>query len=139
MSTPDSSSQLRIDAAARTWAATWAASWPRKDRGAIADLYSQSASYRALAFREPGHGLAGVKHYLDVVFGEEADVECSFGEPIVNGDRAAVQWWASWTEADQPLTMAGVTILRFDDEGKVVEHRDYWNQTDGRARPYQGW
>jgi hypothetical protein len=35
--------------------------------------------------------------------------------------------------------MAGVTILRFDDEGQVVEHRDYWNQTGGRERPNQGW
>ena len=83
--------------------------------------------------------MPGVERYLDVVFAEEEDIECAFGEPIVNGDRAAVQWWASWTEAAQPVTMAGVTILRFDDEGNVVEHRDYWNQTDGRTRPYEGW
>src|SRR5438445_13166540 len=36
-----------------------------------------------------------------------------FGEPIVSGDRAAVEWWGSWREQGQELTFAGVTVLRF--------------------------
>jgi hypothetical protein len=127
------------EASARTWAATWSTSWPRKDKGAIAALYADSATYRALAFREPRSGIAGVNGYLEVVFGEEDEIECWFGDPIVDGDRAAVQWWASWVEEAQAVTMAGVTILRFDDEGKVSEHRDYWNQIDSRVNPYAGW
>jgi predicted SnoaL-like aldol condensation-catalyzing enzyme len=128
-----------VEAAARNWAATWSTGWPRKDKETIAALYGEFATYRALAFREPGRGVAGVTRYLDAVFAEEDEVECRFGEPIVAGQSAAVQWWASWIEGAQPLTMAGVTILRFDDEGKVVEHRDYWNQTGGRTPPYAGW
>jgi hypothetical protein len=30
-------------------------------------------------------------------------------------------------------------MLRFDDEGKVVDQRDYWNQESGRIDPYPGW
>ena len=30
-------------------------------------------------------------------------------------------------------------MLRFDDDGKVVDHRDYWNQAEGRIEPYPGW
>ena len=62
---------------------------------------------------------------------------CRFGEPVVSGDRAAVEWWASWTEDGQPITLAGATLLRFDDEGKVVDQRDYWNQASGRIEPYR--
>ena len=47
-----------------------------------------------------------------------AYIECWFGQPIVWGDRAAVEWWGSWTEQDQELTFAGVTVLRFDDKGQ---------------------
>ena len=39
----------------------------------------------------------------------------------------------------RPLTMAGVTILRFDADGLVVDHRDYWNQSERREPPFDGW
>jgi hypothetical protein len=35
------------------------------------------------------------------------------GPPIVWDGRAAVEWWASWTEQGQELTYAGVSLLRF--------------------------
>ena len=73
------------------------------------------------------------------MFAEESDVTCSFGEPVVAGDRAAVEWWGSWIEEGRPITLAGVTMLRFDDEGKVVDQRDYWNQAEGRIEPYSDW
>ena len=60
---------------------------------------------------------------------------CRFGEPVVSGDRAAVEWWASWIEEGETITLAGVTMLRFDDDGKVVDQRDYWNQAEGRIEP----
>ena len=46
---------------------------------------------------------------------------------------------ASWKEQGDELTLAGVTVLRFDDEGKVVDHRDYWNEIERREPPYHGW
>jgi hypothetical protein len=44
-----------------------------------------------------------------------------------SGGRAAIEWWASWTEQGQGLTYAEVTVPRFDGQGQVVEHRDYDN------------
>jgi YD repeat-containing protein len=60
-------------------------------------------------------------------------------ETSVSGDRAAVEWWASWTEQGQELTYAGVTVLRFDDQGQMVEHRDYDNHVERREPPHPGW
>jgi hypothetical protein len=48
------------------------------------------------------------------------------------GGRAAVEWWGSWRGQGQELTFAGVTVLRFNDEGKVVDHRDYDNHVERR-------
>jgi hypothetical protein len=55
------------------------------------------------------------------------------------GPPAAVEWWASWTEHGQELTYAGVTMLHFDGQGQVVEHRDYDNHVERREPPYSGW
>jgi nuclear transport factor 2 (NTF2) superfamily protein len=125
--------------AARRWAETWERAWPAKDIDAIATLYADGVTYRALVHREPDLGTEGVRDYLRRNFDVEHDVECSFGTPVAAGDRAAVEWWASWHEDGADLTMAGVTVLRFRSDGLVVDHRDYWNEVSGRAPPFPGW
>jgi hypothetical protein len=127
------------DAAARRWTETWRRAWPAREVDAIAALYADGAVYRALAFREPDRGTAGVRRYLESVFGEEEQVECWLGEPIVAAGRAAIEWWATWIEEGDRLTLAGATVLRFDAEGLVLDHRDYWNQVEEREAPYDEW
>jgi ketosteroid isomerase-like protein len=127
-----------IEAAARRWAKTWEHAWPRADVEAIAALYAGDVLYRALVFRVPERGIDGVRRYLTREFGVESEVECRFGEPLAAGDRAAVEWWASWIEGGKPVTLAGTTVLRFDDDGLVVDHRDYWNSVDRRESPFEG-
>jgi hypothetical protein len=124
-----------IAAAANRWADTWRRAWPERDAEAIVALYSETASYRALAFREAERP----RGYLERVLAEASEIECWFGEPIVSGDRAAVEWWGSWVEDGKTLTLAGTTVLRFDDDGLVIDHRDYWNEVERRERPYAGW
>jgi hypothetical protein len=130
---------MNVEAAAKLWATTWERAWPVKDIEAIRALYAGEAAYRAVAFREADLGLSGVRSYLTRTFATENDITCRFGEPITAGDRAAIEWWASWVEDGQPVTMAGVTVLRFDADGRVVDHRDYWNQSDKHRAPYAGW
>lgn len=125
--------------AARRWAGVWERAWTAKDVDAIVALYSDSVRYRALTLREPEFGVVGVRAYLQRTFGEEDAIECRFGEPVAGGDRAAVEWWSSWTENGNDVTMAGVTVLRFDTDGMVVDHRDYWNQSDRREPPFEDW
>jgi ketosteroid isomerase-like protein len=133
----DISTMLVIDAA-RRWKDTWEQAWPRGDVEAITAIYAPSATYRAVAFRKPDQGIDGVRRYLRANFDAESDVTCRFGEPVASNTCAAVEWWASWVEDGQALTMAGVTLLRFDDTGRVINHRDYWNQDQGPSGPYSG-
>ena len=35
--------------------------------------------------------------------------------------------------------MTGTTILRFRDDGLIVDHRDLWSVVAGRGEPYDGW
>lgn len=130
---------MDVTDAAQRWATVWEHAWSTKDAEAIVALYADHAEYRALVLREPELGAIGVRAYLERIFGEEDDIECRFGPPVASGDRAAVEWWARWTEDGADLTMAGVTVLRFDAGGMVVDHRDYWNATDGREPPFDGW
>jgi hypothetical protein len=55
-----------------------------------------------------------------------------FGEPTVAGDRATVEWWAVSTSGGEEETLAGVSLLRFGEDGLVVDQRDYWHSKPGR-------
>jgi hypothetical protein len=72
-------------------------------------------------------------------FAVEESIECRFGAPIAAGDRAAVEWWSSYVEDGRERTLAGATVLRFDTEGLVVDHVDYWVEEDGRRPPFDTW
>jgi len=125
--------------AARRWAEVWTRAWPARDAESIAALYADNARYLSYPFREPDEGIAGALDYLTRTLNEEDNIECWFGEPVTGQNRAAVEWWASWTEDGEEITLAGTSVLRFDEEGLVVDHRDYWNQYDGRRPPYPQW
>jgi ketosteroid isomerase-like protein len=90
-------------------------------------------------FVRPTKASNDVRRYLRENFEAETDVACRFGEPIAAGNGAAVEWWAWWVEDGQRLSMAGVSVFRFNEDGRVVDHRDYWNQTTARIDPYEGW
>jgi hypothetical protein len=128
-----------IAAIAHRWVETWRNGWPAKDIEAMAAFYSPDATYLSVPFRQPDVGVEGVRGYLSREFDVESHIECWFRSPIVEGNRAAIEWWASWVEGGDELTLAGSTFLTFDDAGFITDHRDYWNQINERRPPYPGW
>ena len=69
---------------------------------------------------------------------EEGSPEVWFGEPVTSGDRAAIEYWATIHVRGREVTLAGVSFLRFDSDGLVVEHRDVWAEADGAHRRASG-
>lgn len=106
---------------------------------AIVALYAHDAVFSSEAHRVPYRGRDGVRAYVAGTFAEEDDVRAWFGRPIVTGGRAAVQWWASLVEEGKAVTLAGTSILTFDDDGLVVDQWDTWNTIDERREPPEGW
>ncbi|HET7686437.1 MAG TPA: nuclear transport factor 2 family protein [Candidatus Limnocylindria bacterium] len=126
------------DAATR-WATTWQRAWEALDPEPVVALYADAARLTSQPFRDSEAGPEGVRDYVSGAFAEEAEVRAWFGEPIVDGDRAAVEWWAALLEAGEAVTLAGTSVLRFDVDGRVVEQRDTWNLAPGRRDPPDGW
>jgi ketosteroid isomerase-like protein len=112
-----------IRAPARRWAQTWQEAWPAHDIAALTALYAPEAHFQPHPFRPP----LPVTRYLDKVFADEMSAEASFAEPIVDGNRAAVQWKArTQLRSGNSEDLAGVSLLVFDAAGLVAEQRDFW-------------
>jgi ketosteroid isomerase-like protein len=127
---------METRAAARRWATTWTGAWPAKDVEAIVALQAERGDHWASMFR-PFRGQAGLRQYLGECFAEETrPAEVWFAEPQVDGNVAAVEYWAVIFIKDQPMTISGCTVLQFDESGLVAEARDYSHSREGRqARP----
>ena len=124
--------------AARRWAEAWNSGWKALDPEPIMALYAPNATHVTEPFREPARGAAAIRRYVERVFGEEEEPRVWVGDPIVDGDRAAISWWASLREGGAEMTLAGVSIVRFDPDGLVVEQWDAWNRLDERRDPPDG-
>lgn len=122
-------------AAAQRWAEEWAAGWREHDSARIAALYADGAVFRSAPFRETDDP----RRYAEWAFADEEAVECRFGEPVVLGERAVVEYWAVVQSGGREQTLAGIALLRFNDGGLVVEQRDYWHMEDGSREPFEEW
>jgi hypothetical protein len=121
---------------ARRWADGYKVAWEADDPEAAGALYAPDCVFRSAPFREAEPPL----EYARRVFPEAHADAVWFGEPVEEGDRGAVEWWAILVTPDgEEETLAGCSMLRFDDEGLVVESRDYWHLEPGRREPPSGW
>lgn len=115
--------RVATEDAARRWRDVWQQGWTDHDPDTILTLYSEEAELRSHPYREQ-QAPAG---YIVPTFAAERSTTCWFGEPIVQGDRAAVEWTAeTHLLAGGVERLAGVSLLRFNPDGQVVEHRDIW-------------
>jgi hypothetical protein len=109
--------------AAERWRETWERGWRAHEPDEIVALYAEGAYFQSHPFRDP----QAPPDYIVPTLAEEESAECEFGEPIVDGDRAAVQWSAETRLKDgRTEKLAGVSLLRFDADGLVTEQRDFW-------------
>ena len=120
----------------RRWAEGYQRAWEADDPDAAAALYAPDCVFRSAPFRDPEPPV----EYTTRIFPEAEARDVHFGEPVEEGDRAAVEWWATLVTPDgRAQALAGCSMLRFDDEGLVVETRDYWHMEPGRRDRFPGW
>ena len=109
--------------AAERWRETWERCWRAHEADEIVALYAEGAHFQSHPFRDR----QAPRDYIEPTLAEEESAECEFGEPIVDGDRAAVAWSAEAKLKDGGAEkLAGVSLLRFDADGLVTEQRDFW-------------
>jgi ketosteroid isomerase-like protein len=125
--------------AARRWADTWQREWPARNLEAVLALYHPDVVYASEPFRVPFQAVEELRVYLAGAFAEEDQIEAWFAAPVVGGEHASIEWWATLLEDGAETTLVGTSTLRFDADGLVVEQRDTWNQAAGRVRPREGW
>ena len=126
----------RVVSAGERWAEAYRRAWLAGDAEAAAALYAEDCVFRSSPFRD----LEDARAYMRRVLPETETREAWFGTPFEQGDRAAVEYWATLVEPDgTESTLVGCHAMRFDADGLVVEARDYWHLEPGHRSPPDTW
>lgn len=121
------------------WIREYRSAWLSGDATAAASLYAEDVVYHSTPFRPPYVGRNGVLGYTEAAYDSETSVTPRFGDPVPSGSSAAIEYWTTMREDDRDVTLAGCVILRFCDQGLVVESRECWHLEPGTHEPPEGW
>jgi hypothetical protein len=123
------------ESAARRWADVLREAWPAGEIEAFIALYADDAVFRG-PFGDPEPAVDHMRRTLSL---GEPGPAVWVGEPIVVGDRAAVEWWAIIVSDGEAQSFSATAWLRFDAKGAVIEEHDHWHSSAGRKEPWPGW
>src|SRR5919106_5715585 len=77
------------------WIESYRRAWEEADAELVLTLFTEDASYRSSPFHEPSLGHDGIRAYWEHATGSQRDVEVRMGEPLVDGNVVAVEWWTT--------------------------------------------
>jgi ketosteroid isomerase-like protein len=122
------------------WLERYRTAWEHADDGAwVEELFTENASYRSSPFREPHLGHDAIRAYWRRATRAQGDVRVAIGRPVVDGDHVVAEWWTTLRDEEHEYTLPGALILRFADDGRVRDLREYWQVEPGTHAPPDGW
>jgi hypothetical protein len=123
----------------RSWLEAYRRAWEEKDADAAADLFADGASYRSNIFQAAYEGRDGVRGYWEDVTQTQEDVRVRMGDPYVDGNRVAAEFWTTMRADGSESTLAGCLLLEFGDDGRCTALREYWQFEPGFLEPTAEW
>lgn len=123
------------------WVDAYARAWRDRDPDAAAGLFTADGVYHDDPFGAPNQGREAIRAYWERACETQAEVTTRFGTPTVSADgrRAAVEFWVTNLEQDQPSTLVGILFLRFAPDGRCEELREVWFARAGHHEPGPNW
>jgi hypothetical protein len=106
----------------------WYATLTPHNVGRVAQFYASNAH-----FRDPFNdvqGVVAIEAIFTHMFAHTEQPHFIIGERVVQGRQAFVTWVFAFHLRGKLYEIAGVSHLCFDDYGKVVSHRDYWDAAE---------
>jgi ketosteroid isomerase-like protein len=122
-----------------TWIEAYRQAWEQADAAAAASLFTEAAGYRSHPLQPAHTGRDGIAAYWSEVTAAQRDPRVRFGDPIVDGDRVAVEWWTTMLAGGDPVTLAGCLLLAFAADGRCRDLRECWNLAEGLLNPPDDW
>lgn len=129
------------------WMAAYLDAWETRDADAVEKIFTPNAVYQSIpgVGSETFVGREAIHKYWFDVTREQSKIHAVQGEPIVTGNRAAIEIWVTFRDPEyEPkgnhmITLLETNILTFVKGGLVSKNVEYWNIIPGVHAPPKGW
>ncbi|MBO3749903.1 nuclear transport factor 2 family protein [Streptosporangiaceae bacterium NEAU-GS5] len=115
------------------WLEKLRAAYHNGDPAEIAALFTEDARYRQGPFGTRHVGRDAIRAHWTEVLSTQSEQRLWFREPVIAGERAAVEWWCAvyHPETGEPRSAAGMVQLWFDPSGLCAELHEYFHREPG--------
>jgi SnoaL-like domain len=124
---------------ADAWLEAYRQAWEEADARAIPGMFTQEARYRAHPQGTAYTGHDAIADYWTRATAGQRDIQVRFGDPIVDGDRVAAEFWATMRSDGGPVTVAGCLLLAHAPDGGCRSLRECWHETGALLAPPPDW
>ena len=113
----------------KAWLDAYGDAWESRDADAAAQIFAEDATYQVTPYEEPHAGQEGVRQYWAGVTENQRNVQFDYQPIAVDGDTGIAHWSAQFDiDPDgHHLELDGIFVLKFDDDGKCRQLREWWH------------
>jgi hypothetical protein len=114
-------------------------SWESWDVERFIALHSEDVVYVAHP-EETVVGREALRRYVQKEQTEQGTVSVRMGNPLIDGDRVAAEFWVTATKGNDEASIAGCFVAQLDETtGLCTRFREYWFDLEGRIDAFDGW
>jgi ketosteroid isomerase-like protein len=113
--------------------------WESWDFSGFVDLFSDDVVYVAHPTQETVVGRTALASYIRKEATEQGEVSVRMGDPVIEGDRVAAEFWVTGTSERGAATITGCLIARLESDGRCASFREYWFDEEGHVSAFEGW
>lgn len=125
---------------ARAFVVGYGRAWETWDREGFLALFDPEVVYVVHPTEETVVGLGALGDYFDKEAAAQGAVGVRMGEPVVEDDRVAAEFWVTSSGPDGEATIVGSLIARLDPwSGRCTHFREYWFELPKKVDPFPGW
>jgi steroid delta-isomerase len=104
----------------------YAGAWKARDRDAWLNTFAEAATQEDPVGGGVRRGRREIGEFWDRAMAQYRSVEIRPRQIVIVGHEAAMVWIIDATSSASRRTFEGVDIFTFDDEGRIVSVRAYW-------------
>lgn len=132
---------------ATNWMQGYLNAWETRDANAVVKLFTPHGVYQSIpgVSSQTFVGRKAIHKYWFDVTRPQSMVHGIQGQPIVSGDRAAIEIWVTFRDpvynpkGNHMITLLETNVVTFVRGGLASKNVEYWNIVPGVHSPPPGW
>jgi uncharacterized protein (TIGR02246 family) len=113
----------------KSWLDLYGFAWKNRDPQALADLFTDDATFHVNPFSEPLHGRSAILDYFSTVIRSQEQIQFDYEVLEATQDTGIAHWWASFVHVftKTKVKLDGIFIMTLYGERHCKVLKQWWH------------